>query len=159
MNIGANLKRIRKEKGLTQKQLGELCIPPIAESTIRRYELGKLNPKLETVKRIADALQVDFTQILEIDNEENFEKTSKDLGDLIKLAESDTFYFLKAMLLLDSTVKKMGFTNVNEVSENFADSPSIQFALDPKLSSLTDDELREIANFIDFVKNKKNLDE
>lgn len=57
MTVGENIKRIRKEQGLTQKQLGELCIPPIAESTIRRYELGKLNPKYQTLQKIAKVLK------------------------------------------------------------------------------------------------------
>ena len=35
MSVGENIKRIRKEKGLTQKQLGELC--GLADSAIRRY--------------------------------------------------------------------------------------------------------------------------
>ena len=60
MEIGTLIKKFRTEKKLTQKQLGELCIPPIAESTIRRYELGKLNPKLETAQKIAEALGVPF---------------------------------------------------------------------------------------------------
>ena len=45
------LRSVRLEKGLTQKQLGERC--GIADPTIRKYESGKLNPKLETVKKIA----------------------------------------------------------------------------------------------------------
>ena len=63
MTIGENIRKHRKEKGLTQKKLGELCIPPIAESTIRRYELGKLNPKIATIKKIADALGVSVGDI------------------------------------------------------------------------------------------------
>ena len=58
METGTLIKKYRTDKKLTQKQLGELCTPPIAESTIRRYELGKLNPKFETVQKIADALDV-----------------------------------------------------------------------------------------------------
>lgn len=57
-NIGENIKRIRKEKRLTQKQLGEKCTPPMQDSAIRRYESGKSNPTLETIKRIAEALEV-----------------------------------------------------------------------------------------------------
>lgn len=38
MTVGENIKRIRKEKELTQKKLGELCNPPISESNIRKYE-------------------------------------------------------------------------------------------------------------------------
>lgn len=56
MTVGKNIQKIRKEKGLTQKQLGALCTPKIAESTIRRYELELLNPKIETIERIAAAL-------------------------------------------------------------------------------------------------------
>lgn len=53
--IGKNIKRIRKEKGLTQKKLGELC--GINEANIRKYELGKANPKIETIEKIAKALE------------------------------------------------------------------------------------------------------
>lgn len=53
------MKKIRLEKGYTQKKLGELCEPPISESTIRRYELGLLKPKYETVQRIQKALYHD----------------------------------------------------------------------------------------------------
>lgn len=55
--IGEKIREIRKARGLTQKELGEKA--GIAEPTIRRYELGKLNPKIETVKKIADALGVE----------------------------------------------------------------------------------------------------
>ncbi len=58
MTLGENIKRIRQEKGLTQKQLGNLCNPPMADSAIRRYEAGKANPKTETVLKIAKALGV-----------------------------------------------------------------------------------------------------
>ena len=53
--IGKNIKRIRKEKGLTQKKLSELS--NINEVQIRQYELGKVNPKIETIEKIAKALE------------------------------------------------------------------------------------------------------
>lgn len=56
MTTGERIRNIRKSKNLTQKQLGELA--GIAEPTIRRYELGKLNPKYETLVKIAAALRV-----------------------------------------------------------------------------------------------------
>ena len=56
-----NIKKYRQERNLTQKQLGELC--GIAEPTIRRYELGKLKPKYETVQKIAAALKVDVYEL------------------------------------------------------------------------------------------------
>lgn len=63
MTVGENIRRIRKEKGLTQKKLGELC--GINESQIRRYELGlnNSNPKLETIQKIARALGVEYIDL------------------------------------------------------------------------------------------------
>lgn len=63
MTIGENIKHIRKQKGLTQKQLSELS--GINESQIRRYELGlnNSNPKIETVQKIAAALNVPVSRL------------------------------------------------------------------------------------------------
>ena len=58
---GDKIRKLRKEKGLTQKQLGELC--GIADSNIRKYESGKQNPKLETLQKIARALDVPITAL------------------------------------------------------------------------------------------------
>lgn len=60
MTVGENIKRIRKERKLTQKQLGELCEPQISESTIRKYELGILKPKIETLKKYLPLLIARF---------------------------------------------------------------------------------------------------
>lgn len=61
MSIGENIKQFRTKNGLTQKQLGEKC--GMADSAIRRYELGKANPKIETLQKIADALDVFVTDL------------------------------------------------------------------------------------------------
>ena len=65
MDISDNIRRIRKEKGLTQKKLGELC--KIAEPTIRRYEAGTLKPKLETIEKIASALGVGASALMGVE--------------------------------------------------------------------------------------------
>lgn len=62
MTIGEKIKSLRIKKGLTQKQLGDLC--NMADSAIRRYELGNVNPKIETVRKIADALGVSINDLL-----------------------------------------------------------------------------------------------
>lgn len=59
MSVGENIRKCRKEKGFTQKKLGELS--GINEVQIRQYELGKTNPKIETLKKIAIALDTDVT--------------------------------------------------------------------------------------------------
>lgn len=68
MSVGINIRRIRNQKGMTQKQLGEAC--GIAEPTIRRYELGMLNPKYSTLKKIADGLGVEVMKLIDSDDPE-----------------------------------------------------------------------------------------
>lgn len=53
---GDLIRKYRKQKGLTQKKLGDLC--GIADSNIRKYETGRQKPKIETIEKIAEALDV-----------------------------------------------------------------------------------------------------
>ena len=62
MGVGENIRAARQRAKLTQKQLGELC--GIAEPTIRRYELNKLNPKFDTIVKIASALGVSAAKLM-----------------------------------------------------------------------------------------------
>ena len=64
-NIGENIRITRKARGMTQKQLGDLC--GMADSAIRRYELGNGRPKMETIQRIAKALEVDPFSLMDWD--------------------------------------------------------------------------------------------
>lgn len=75
MTVGENIKRIRKEKGLTQKKLGELC--GINEANIRKYENGNQNPKIETVDKIASALGVNIVDIMERFTSEQWKNTTE----------------------------------------------------------------------------------
>ncbi|WP_369282189.1 helix-turn-helix domain-containing protein [Oscillibacter sp. GMB15532] len=54
MSTGSNIRKLRIKKGLTQKQLGDLC--GMADSAIRRYESDRGNPTEKTLQRIASAL-------------------------------------------------------------------------------------------------------
>jgi len=52
-----NIKRIRKEKGISQEKLAEAC--NTATSYIGLMEIYRNIPKLSTIERIAKALDVD----------------------------------------------------------------------------------------------------
>ncbi|MDR1047699.1 MAG: helix-turn-helix domain-containing protein [Treponema sp.] len=52
-----NIKRIRKEKGISQEKLAEAC--NTATSYIGLMEIYRNVPKLSTIQRIAEALGVD----------------------------------------------------------------------------------------------------
>lgn len=58
MTTGEKIKQARINAKLTQKSLAELT--GIAEPTIRKYESGRLNPKKETLEKIAVPLGVHF---------------------------------------------------------------------------------------------------
>lgn len=87
MPTGIRIKEIRRNKGLTQKQLGEKC--HIAESTIRRYESGNLNPKIETLQKIADALGCDIFDLTEIQAEPLSPEQEKELEAQNRADEKD----------------------------------------------------------------------
>lgn len=63
MATGETIRQLRKEKGYTQKQLAEKC--DMYESQIRKYELGNANPKLETIRKIAAALDVHISDLVD----------------------------------------------------------------------------------------------
>lgn len=62
MNIGEKIKEIRKLKKMTQKQLGEIL--NVSQQMIGKYENSKEIPKLETIRKISQALDVDYLELL-----------------------------------------------------------------------------------------------
>lgn len=57
MSIGENIRRIRIENHMTQKELGER-LGGISQQQIGQWETGKANPKIETLIKIASILGV-----------------------------------------------------------------------------------------------------
>lgn len=64
MSIGENIKKIRKEKGLTQKQLGNKL--GISQAAIGQFE-NSSNLKIDTIQKIADALETPMILFVEDD--------------------------------------------------------------------------------------------
>lgn len=61
-----NLKLQRQKKNLTQEDLGRLI--GVSGVTIMRYEKGARQPKLETIKRLADALKIPVAALIDINS-------------------------------------------------------------------------------------------
>ena len=61
-NFGNRLKQLRKSKGLNQTQLAEIL--GVHEITVRRWELGQREPRLEDIKALAKALGVSEADLL-----------------------------------------------------------------------------------------------
>lgn len=62
MHIGVNIKKLRKERGLTQKELSE----KINKSTIavRKYEANDTTPPIDVLRNIADVLDLTVQELL-----------------------------------------------------------------------------------------------
>jgi len=56
VNIGANIKAIRKKQGMTQDELAELAM--LNRVTIAKYEAGTVEPGARALAQIAAALDV-----------------------------------------------------------------------------------------------------
>ncbi|MBY6931885.1 helix-turn-helix domain-containing protein [Clostridium botulinum] len=56
MNIGDMIKKLRKDKGLTQKQLADAV--NVSTITIQNYENNRRKPSIEMLEKISSALNV-----------------------------------------------------------------------------------------------------
>lgn len=78
MSIGDNIRRIRKKRHITQKELGEI-LGGISQQQIGQWENGNKKPKIETIIKIADALHCSTS---EIDDERLDLHTDYTYGDI-----------------------------------------------------------------------------
>ena len=62
-----NLKLAREQKGLSQKDVAEKI--GVAKSTYSLYESGNREPNVQTIKKIANVLDVSADELLGIDTE------------------------------------------------------------------------------------------
>ena len=67
MTFGERVKELRLKKGLSQRELGER-MGGITQQTIAQYEKSENYPKLETIRRIAKALDVPFDNLVPFDD-------------------------------------------------------------------------------------------
>lgn len=95
-SVAEAIKKARKSKGLTQKDLGSLL--GVSEVMIGQYERGVRNPKIEMLSRIAAVLNIPLAFLLPDDlaaeeQEREFRKaceTLEDAGFFIAQDEKDS---------------------------------------------------------------------
>lgn len=83
-NFPFNLKHIREEKRLTQKELGSRINK--SSDIISRWELGERNPSMEDVIKLSDVLNVDIKELIEGKCDNNIQESSE-LETLLKRYE------------------------------------------------------------------------
>jgi transcriptional regulator with XRE-family HTH domain len=86
MSLGGNIRRLRKDKGLSQLQLAELSGIKVAH--ISRLESDSSDPKLSTIYRLMDALECTPDALLMDSNKVGMDTVLKStLERAIKLPE------------------------------------------------------------------------
>lgn len=78
--IGKNLKQLRIEKDLTQKELANMLM--VSTITIQNYENNRRQPNIETLNKIANALNVNVSEL--ISDKANLQISTNTLGENIK---------------------------------------------------------------------------
>ena len=88
-----NLKAARERRNMTQKEVADNI--GVAKSTYSLYESGQREPNVQTIKRIADTLNVSADDLLGLTNEpqtiaahfDGNEFTEEELNEIRQIAE------------------------------------------------------------------------
>jgi len=132
MNIGSNIKRLRRERDITQEQLAEYL--NISVSAISQWECGKTAPDISLLAPLANILDVSADALLGIDVI-NKEKQIQDIVENAKeyyftdceraisilregLKEYPNSYVLMERLMNGLHIKKYDITRTNEISKD-----------------------------------------
>lgn len=171
MTIGEMIKKWRKEKGFTQKQLAEAA--GIATITIQQYEGNKRVPKAENLARIAQVLEIterDFWEAsLKVESDGFYEGVRLLFGDIssqsikqyakvsteyvtnrAKIISENTGIDVDTVLSLRDTAKSLNLL-VDDTQDE-----GMLFTLSTKFYGA--DELQEIFNYIRYVESKRPKD-
>jgi len=91
MNFGKAIKQVRKEKGMTQRQLADIC--GISVTALSQIETNDSFPQKSTLKKICDSMKVPYTYLFFLSLE------SEDIPNEKKVIY-DTIHSLMENLLL-----------------------------------------------------------
>ena len=119
--IGANIKRLRNEKGMTQKDLASVL--GVSYQMVQSWERGARNPKRETLEKIAAALGVSWLdlmpeEVLNANTIDAFAATSKENAALARdVAQHLPDETLRMMQQLTDTAKGRVYPEIQQISD------------------------------------------
>lgn len=123
MTFSENLKQIRINKGFSQKEIAERL--GVSQPSYAQYENGKRNPKLETVRKIADALGVYISDLIVDWKQYGSSEYAQDIinditQDVISSAEEAVFSGKEVMRDLKETFIISDFRKLNKEGQDKA---------------------------------------
>jgi len=81
MTTGKQIRNARRRAGLTQKELGEKL--NVSQSAIGQFENENSNPNLKTIRKIADALNIPISELVDDWGQFSQEEMLSDWGEAI----------------------------------------------------------------------------
>lgn len=129
MSLGDNIRKIRKSKKITMKELGEKI--NLSEQAIGNYERGDREPSLDTIKAIARVLDVPMVDIIGEDTEIGFKAHIEGYSD-----DVDSYYKSPSDVKTEIT-----WDNINNVFDKFASNEFLQNELNYQYDKLNLEEL------------------
>ena len=115
IKVGSNIKRIRKNKKLSQKDMAKILNIPC--STYSNYENNNREPSAELLKKIAQVLDVDLSNLLSVNiPKKNYSGSEKYLTD-----NSSTIEIIEKLIkLCEFNIRFNEFpSNNNGIEESF----------------------------------------
>lgn len=85
--LGTRIKELRKQRGISQDQLAERI--DIDPKHVSRIEVGRSYPSLDTLDKIAMALNVELKDFFEFIHGRNEEELRGEIGEMLKNISKD----------------------------------------------------------------------
>lgn len=127
-SFGENLRRLRKEKGLTQEQLAQQL--GVSSVYIGTYEKDKRKPKVETIRRFAAALGCSALDLVDESTNSStsnpvysFAVNVKNMDDIKAVKNSPTIKRYKELSKLFSELSEEGQQKVIAYASDLAENP------------------------------------
>lgn len=157
MNIGEQIRKLRKDKNLTMKELGSLV--GVSEQAIGNYERGDREPNMATLQKITDSLDISIDEFFKY-------RISYGNGTDITKEEAEILNkeFQKQSMAISSDISKIGKNelayfnnkiNLTPIDSDFTIYPDTKFLLsntfNVDLGSLTEHEVLELMTALRFT--------
>ena len=130
--IGAFLKELRKQKGLTQQQMAEKF--NVSNRTISRWENGNNMPDLDILIEISDYYEVDLREILNGERKsDNMDKEIKEtVLQAVDYTNAETERYNKRLRICNgiALLLVLSYTLIKDTS--LYNNPAVMTALDRK---------------------------
>ncbi|MGN0652338.1 MAG: helix-turn-helix domain-containing protein [Gemmiger sp.] len=115
MTIGENIRQARKKAGLTQRQLAEKS--GVATITLQQYERGVREPKLDTIAKIARAMNLFASDLISDDQWQNVDMTFTDTTERYCQETPQYYRMVEAFSTLNHTGAEKAAVAVEDLAK------------------------------------------